>query len=337
MLLAGGSGTRFWPESRKRKPKQFLALAGKRPLLVESWRRVRKLAPPSRIWVVAPAALADSIRELLPQLRPDRLVIEPSPRDTAPAIALACASLAAVDPEAVVGIFPTDHVVRDVDAFKAAVERAAGAAAAGDLCCLGIKPDRPATGFGYLKCKGSVRAKGPIEVDRFVEKPDLAKAKRFLKTGTYLWNAGMFVWRATRFLDELDRTAPEIRTAVERMLAGKAKAWDKATKLSVDYAVMERARGVKVVPLDAGWDDVGSWQAAAALLEEAGLLDRSPVLVGSEGTAVFGAEKLVAVVGLPDVSIVETPDALLVVRNDQSERVRDVVKELEKRGRRDLL
>lgn len=337
VLLAGGSGTRFWPLSRKRRPKQFIALSGDRSLLVQTWRRVRKLAPPSRLWVVAPVSLADDIRAELPQLREDRLVLEPSPRDTAPAIALACARVAAVAPQAVTAIFPTDAVIRDEQAFGRAAFAAADAARQGALVCLGVKPTHPATGYGYLKCAKKPRGLRPVDVERFVEKPDAAKARRLLASGDYLWNAGMFVWRVERFLAELERTAPEIHAAVLAEVAGKRGAWARATRLSVDFAVMEKARGVRLVPLDAGWDDVGSWDAAARLREEQGSDGEGAIRVDSPGSVVFGGKKLVAVVDLPDVVVVETDDAVLVVPRKSSEKVKKVVEALADGRRRDLL
>lgn len=339
ILLAGGSGTRFWPLSRRSRPKQFLPLTGSKPLLVETWRRARKLAPRERIWVVAPAALARPVRRALPDLERGRLILEPSPRDTAPAIVLACATVERADPGAIVGVFPTDHVIRNESEFVRSVRTAAVEAGRNRLVCLGIRPDRPATGFGYLGCKSSPVKGRSVPVARFVEKPDLVRARRFLRSGKYLWNAGMFVWRAARFLEQARDLAPGIVRAVEGHLAGRKTAWDRARRLSVDYAVMEQAKDVCVVPLVAGWDDVGSWDAAARLREEAGASTRgpSPLLVDSAGSVVFGGERLVALVGVPDVTVVDTPDAVLVVSRKASERVKQVVEELRRRGRTDLL
>lgn len=337
ILLAGGSGTRFWPLSRANLPKQFLPLTGGRPLLVESWRRALKLAPPERIWVVAPAALAQQVRALLPDLQPDRLVIEPSPRDTAPAVGLACAAVARVDPRAVAAIFPTDHVIQDTSGFIRAVRVAADAAGKDALVCLGIRPDRPATGYGYLRCSGPALPGRACEVAKFVEKPDLARARRFVRSGEYLWNAGMFVWRVDRFLSELERTAPTIRRAVLATVAGRKSAWRRAPRMSVDFAVMEKARGVRVVPLDVGWDDIGSWDAACRLREKEPRGRGRPVILDSAGSVVFGGDRLVALVDVPDVTVVDTPDALLVVARGSSQRVREVVAELRRRGRKDLL
>ncbi len=337
VLLAGGSGTRFWPLSRSSRPKQFLSFTSRETLLQQTWRRVEGLASRDRIWVVAPAALARDVRRALPSLRRANLVVEPAPRDTAPAIGLACATVAKVEPSAVLGFFPTDHVIRDTRAFETSVRSAAREAAQGHLVCLGIRPDRPATGFGYLKCAGAIRAGRATDVERFVEKPDETRARRFLRSGRYLWNGGMFVWRADRFLEELARVAPGIRAAVEATAAGRTDAWKHADKRSVDYAVMEKASGVRVVPLDAGWDDVGSWDAAARLREEAGAAGRDEILLDSPDCAVFGSGRIVALVGVPRVVVVDTPDALLVVSRDRSERVRRVVDEIRARGREDLL
>lgn len=339
-LLAGGSGTRFWPLSRAARPKQLLALTGSDPLLVATWKRVRKLVPPRRIWVITPKNLVGDVRRMLPGLRKTNVVVEPSPRDTAPAIALGCATIAATDPGAIVGLFPTDHVIRDVPAFVRGVGTAVKAAEAGALVCLGIRPDRPATGFGYLKCGARPRAGRVADVERFVEKPDERRARRFLKSGNYLWNGGMFVWRAERFLEEAERVAPDVVTAVRAQLAGRRGAWARAPKRSVDFAVMEKARGVRVVPLDAGWDDVGSWDAAARVRDEASAgrgRDRGQVLIDSPGAAVFGDGRLIAIVDAPGITVVDTPDALLVVSRSGAERVRQVVDELRRRGRDDLL
>ncbi len=332
VLLAGGSGTRFWPLSRADRPKQFLALSGREPLLAETWRRVRKLAPRERVWIVAPAALARSIRRLLPELLPSRLILEPSPRDTAPAIGLACATIARRAPGAIVGVFPTDHVIRDETAFVRSVSVAIAAAAEGALVCLGVRPDRPATGYGYLRC--AVRPVGlrAVRVERFVEKPDEARARRYLRSGRYLWNGGMFVWRAERFLEELGRHAPAILRGLRAVASGRRRGWTRLPRISVDYAVMEKASDVKVVPLEAGWDDVGSWDAAARLRDEAGWADDRAFLFESPGSHVFGCGRVVAVVGVPDAVVVDTHDALLVLSRPRAEAIRKVVDRLRERG-----
>ena len=337
VILAGGSGTRFWPLSRAKRPKQFLPLAGKVSLLRGTWDRARKLVPVERIWTVAPRALAAAVLRELPKLRRDRLVVEPSPRDTAPAIALACSVIARHDPGAIAAILPSDHVIRDTSAFKRVVAVACRAAQGGALVCLGIAPDRAATGFGYLKLGARPRPGFASPVLEFVEKPDAMRARRFLRSGRYLWNAGMFVWRIERFLEELASVAPELHRQTAAVAAGSPGAWRRVPKISLDYAVMEKASDVAVVPLDAGWDDLGSWDAAArhASLEPG--RGGARVMVGSEGTVVFGGRRLVAVLDVPGVVVVDTPDALLVLSRAASERTREIVQALTSLGREDVL
>jgi len=337
VLLAGGSGTRFWPQSRKRHPKQFLALSGGDLLLLETWKRVRKLVGPAKIWVVAPRPLVQKIRKALPQLRKDRLIVEPSPRDTGPAVGLACAAVSREQADAVVAIFPTDHVVERGDRFVTAVRRAAAEARRGALVCLGVRPSRPATGFGYLRCARKPIGAAAVEVSRFVEKPNATRAKRFLRSGLYLWNAGMFVWKAEAFLDEMRRVAPEMERAVRQCAAGKRSRWNDAPRLSVDYAVMEKAKNVRVVPLDAGWDDVGSWDAAARLAESKGRIHGEQIKIDSADSVIFGDRRLIALIDVPGVTVVDTPDALLVVSRESGERVKEVVEELKRRKREELL
>ena len=337
VLLAGGSGTRFWPMSRENRPKQFLALAEGEPLLVATWKRVRRLAPPRRIWVVAPGFLVDDIRRMLPSLLEGNLVVEPCPRDTAPAIGLACARVASRDPGATVGVFPTDHAIRDTEAFQKSVLAAAEAASKGALVCLGVRPDRPATGFGYLRCARPPRRIVAVPVERFEEKPGEARARRYVRSGRYLWNAGMFVWKAERFLEELGRTAPVILRAVRSVLAGRKRSWERVEKISVDHAVMEKADDVQVVPLEAGWDDVGSWDAAARLRERSGRTAGRHLLMDSENSVVFGEHRFVVLLGVKGLVLVDTPDALLVASRDRSEQVRDVVEALHRSNKKELL
>jgi len=337
VLLAGGSGTRFWPLSRVKRPKQFLSLAGTHSLLRATWDRASKLAPVDRLWVVAPRALASSVRREIPELRRSRLVVEPTPRDTAPAIALACAVVARHDPRATVAIFPSDHVIRNGDAFERAVVSACRAARDGALICLGISPDRAATGFGYLKVGARPKPSVATPVLEFVEKPNAARARRFLRSGRYLWNGGMFVWRVAAFLDEVKRVAPEVHGATAAVAAGTARAWHRAPRISLDYAVMEKASRVAVVPLDAGWDDVGSWDAAARHVASAAAGGGARVIMGSAGAVVFGGKRLVAILDLPGVVVVDTPDALLVVARSSSEKMKSVVEAVRAAGRADLL
>jgi len=330
VLLAGGSGTRFWPLSRRSRPKPFLALAGTTSLLRQAWDRARKLAPRSRIWIVTPKPLASLVRRELPGLAERNLILEPSPRDTGPAVALASVAVHRRDPSAMVAVLPTDHVIGNDRAFVRAVTRAARTADAGTLVCLGVTPRRPETGYGYLRVAGRGRRSGALRVEQFIEKPDSAKARRFVAAGRYLWNSGIFVFKAADFLDVLDRVAPALRAAGDAGADGRVAAWRRAPVVSVDRAVLEKAPKVAVVPLSASWEDVGSWDAAARLATNARA--RRVVLLDSPGSVVFGGGRTVAVLGVPGVVLVATPDAILVVSRASAERVRDVVAELRRRG-----
>jgi mannose-1-phosphate guanylyltransferase/mannose-6-phosphate isomerase len=320
-----------------KRPKQFLSLAGDRSLLRATWDRARRLAPTGRIWVVAPRSLAAAVRRELRGLRRDRLVIEPSPRDTGPAIALACAVVGRHDPQAVAAVLPCDHVIGDARAFERAVTVAVRAARGGALVCLGIVPQRAATGFGYLEVRERPRPGVASPVRKFVEKPDAVRARRFFRSGRYLWNGGMFVWRIDRFLEVLPRGAPEIRRATAAVASGSSKAWEGSPRLSVDYALMEKASRVAVVPLDAGWDDVGSWDAAARHAASKTTSSGARVILGSDNAVVFGGKRLVAILDLPDVVVVDTPDALLVAPRASSEKMKAVVEAVRAAGRADLL
>lgn len=353
VILAGGSGTRFWPLSRRDRPKQLLALAGSRSLLQGTYDRVRRVVEASAVHVVtAGERLAEATREQLPELDPARLIVEPEPRDTAVAIGLAARLIAASDPEAVLVVTPADHVVLPEEAFAVAVREAARLAAArGTIVTMGLRPTTPHTGYGYIRrgeplagWSGSVPA---YEARAFEEKPDRRTAERFVAAGEHLWNSGVFVWRASTVLEQLEAHLPATRAAVERI----ALAWDgpereavlraeyaALRRISIDYAVMEKARDVAVLAVDYAWSDVGSWSAVAALhaaeADAEGNVARGAPFVGVDARRCFvqGDGRLVAVVGLEDVAIVETPDALLVCRLDRAEAVKDLVKSLESKG-----
>lgn len=291
VILAGGRGERFWPRSTPSLPKQFIRLFGQRTLLQEALERARALVPEERIWVASAAEYEPLLRQQLPaDLVARRLILEPVRRDTAAGIGWAALHVRAVDPEAVLVMMPADHYLADLEAFAAAVGVALQAARRGSLVTLGIRPSRPETGFGYIRLGGPLEGvAGAYRVDRFVEKPDMERALRFLEEGSYLWNSGIFVWRAERILEALGRRLPELRAGLERAWAAapseRPGLFAGLTAISVDYGVMQdeaRLGGdVATVPGRFTWDDVGSWTALDRLTEA----DESGNRVLGEGLA----------------------------------------------------
>jgi mannose-1-phosphate guanylyltransferase len=334
VILAGGRGARFWPWSRAKLPKPLLPLHAGRTLLEDAWSRARRVAPASRIWVVVPADLAPGVRAVLRSLRNDRLIVEPAPRDTAPAIALACVRIAQTSARARVLVMPSDHAIDDPAAWARDAKRAIDAAAGGALVCLGVVPDGPRAAYGYLVCAKAPGSRA-VRVDRFVEKPAIAAARRLLRTGRCLWNAGTFAWRVDSFLEELTRQRADIALAAREAADGRAARWKRLVGRSVDYAVLEGAGEVLAVRLSTGWDDLGSWDVVARRAPPAPA--RRVILVDAPGSVAFSRSRFVAVVGVPDVVVVDSPDAVLVVARSRAQDVKRVVDALRRRGRKDLL
>ncbi len=356
VILAGGSGTRFWPLSRRRRPKQLLALSGKRPLLWETLERVRGLARPADVLMVAGKIHEREIRRLLPGFPRENLLLEPVPRNTAPAIGWAAVRLLARDPDAVMAVLPSDHHVRNVARFRKLLQDGAALARDGALVTLGITPTGPETGFGYLKMgrhASTQEGRWPATahpVEAFVEKPDLATAKAYLRSGRYLWNAGIFVFRASTVLAEIRRQLPLLARALDHIArvagtpaeAAAVRRWfPKAPAISIDYGVMEKASApVVVIPADVGWSDLGSFDALTQVREtdRAGnLVDGEAVLVDCRDCIVLARERPLAVVGANRMVVVDTGDAVLVVPRDRVQEVRKVVAELERRGLKRVL
>lgn len=328
VILAGGGGVRLWPASRRRRPKQFLALApGARSLFEATVERVRPLIPLERILVVTAAAQAAAARAALAGLPAANLVVEPVARNTAPAIALAARALErAGQADAVMAVLPSDHVVTDETAFRRTLEQAI-AAAARHLVTVGIRPTRPETGYGYLEL--GTRIEGDAcEVRRFVEKPDLARAREYLAAGRYLWNSGMFFFRAARILEETRRHLP----AVVQALDGR---YEDAPAISIDYGIMEKTTDIWAVRGEFGWSDLGSWLAVADVHPPDGAgqvrLGGPLVAIDAKANVVIG-DKLVALVGVEGLVVIVTDDAVLVVPKERVQDVRAVVAQLEQRG-----
>ena len=340
VLLSGGSGTRLWPLSREAYPKQFLALAGDRTMLQDTWLRVAPLAP------MAPIVVANEEHRFLAgeQLRQvgvegAAIMLEPVGRNTAPAIAAAAMqAIAATGGDPLLLVLPSDHVVREPGAFQAAVRAAVPAAEGGALVTFGIRPESPETGFGYIQAGPG---EGTREVLRFVEKPDAATAQAYLDDGGYYWNSGMFLFRASRYLEELGRFRPDMLEAVGRSFHLAVRdgdfvrldrdAFAASPSDSIDYAVMEKTGHAMVLPVDIGWSDVGSWSALWAVSEQDAHGNArnggDVVAVDSRGSYVW-SRRMVALVGVEDLVVVDTDDALLVASKDRVQQVKDVVAQL---------
>ncbi|AYA89423.1 MULTISPECIES: mannose-1-phosphate guanylyltransferase/mannose-6-phosphate isomerase [Stenotrophomonas] len=343
VILSGGSGTRLWPLSREAYPKQFLPLAGELTMLQATWKRVAPIAARGPL-VIANEEHRFVAAEQLQQVgaEPAAIILEPIGRNTAPAIAVAALEATRDGADALLLVLPSDHVITDEAAFRAAVQAAAGAAEAGKLVTFGIVPTGPETGYGYIK---AADGQGLRAVERFVEKPDLDTATGYVSSGQYYWNSGMFLFKASRYLQELERFQPA-------MLAGSRQAWQQArrdadfTRLdkdaftavpsdSIDYAVMEKTADAVVIPLNAGWNDVGSWTALRDVSQQDGdgnAHQGDVIAIDCRNTYAYG-QRLVAMVGLDDVIVVETDDAVLVGKADRMQEVKTVVAQLKAEGR----
>ncbi|MCU1193956.1 mannose-1-phosphate guanylyltransferase/mannose-6-phosphate isomerase [Stenotrophomonas maltophilia] len=343
VILSGGSGTRLWPLSREAYPKQFLPLAGELTMLQATWQRVAPLAARGPL-VIANEEHRFVAAEQLQQVgaEPAAIILEPVGRNTAPAIAVAALEATRDGADALLLVLPSDHVITDEAAFRSAVQAAASAAEAGKLVTFGIVPTGPETGYGYIK---AADGQGLRAVERFVEKPDLETATGYVASGLYYWNSGMFLFKASRYLQELECFQPA-------MLAGSRQAWQQArrdadfTRLdkdaftavpsdSIDYAVMEKTADAVVIPLDAGWNDVGSWTALRDVSQQDGdgnAHQGDVIAIDCRNTYAY-AQRLVALVGLDDVIVVETDDAVLVGKADRMQEVKTVVAKLKAEGR----
>ncbi len=348
VLLAGGSGTRFWPLSRMRRPKQFLELVTERTLLAETFARIEPLCPAERSWVVCGRDHVEAVRAALPALPAAHLLAEPAPRNTAPAIGLAAVHALREDRDAVLLVLPSDHHIAHPDRFRDALRTAERIAQDGQLVTLGIRAARPETGYGYLR-RGPQREVGVFGVEAFVEKPDAATAQRYLEDPRYSWNAGIFVFRADALLEALRRHLPAVHDGLRQIDADPSRAQEifpRLPSISIDYGVMEpESAGTRRIALvaadDLGWSDVGSFAALPevrpldaqgnALSGDALALDCADCVVLAHG------ERLVAAVGLRGICIVDAGDALLVVPRERAQDVRAVVDALKARGRSDKL
>ena len=362
IILAGGRGTRFWPLSRKRRAKQLLALDGKETMIQQTVARLAPMAAPSRFWIITNDDLRPAILRQLRKLPAKQIIAEPAARNTTPAIGLAAFLLLRQDPEAVLGLFPSDHVIAEPAQYRATLSLGIEIAAAGEnIVVLGIRPTRPETGYGYIEA-GAPDQDGSLRVRRFTEKPDLATARQFLDAGNYFWNSGMFLWRADTLANALREHLPKTAALLEKIAAAYGtrkfadtfrRLYPKCENISVDYAILEprSAKGedqsrIFCLPSDFGWNDLGSWTALHEHhVARAKPGDESPIFASASGSFVLNAKnnyvhvpgKFVALVGVSNLVIVETDDALLVTTLDQSQDVGKVVKHLDEKKLKKLV
>jgi mannose-1-phosphate guanylyltransferase len=353
VILAGGRGTRFWPLSRKKRAKQLLALDGKQTMIQQTVARLLPVVSPKHFWVITNDDLRPAILKQLPKLPKAQMLAEPLGRNTAPAIGLAAFLLLREHPDAVIGMFPSDHVIADEKSYRATIERGVKIAAAGEnIVVLGVQPNRAETGYGYIEAGSG--SSGALRVRRFTEKPDATKAAAFVAAGNYYWNSGMFLWSARTLANALREHLPETASLLEEIAAtfGTQKftrtfrrLYPKCENISVDYAVLEprsakgeRAGNIFCLPADFGWNDLGSWTAlhehhiTKSSPPDGNLINGSGVFVrNAHGNYVHAPGKFVAAVGVSDLVVVETPDALLITTRQHAQDVGKVVKFLDEK------
>lgn len=347
VILAGGSGSRLWPLSRQNLPKQFLTLDGNASLLQTTINRLAPVIDAKNVLVVTQESHAKG--EAYHALHSYTSLFEPVGRNTAPAIALAAARLMLDGSDPIMVVLPADHVIKDEITFRAHLNIAIEAAKQDKLVTFGIRPTRPDTGFGYIKTRPDSSILNPescvLDVERFTEKPDLATAEQFLKEGNYFWNSGMFVWRASVILAEIEQYLPDVFEIVQDIVAESRlsdnfqqaveKHFPAMPSVSIDYGVLEKSSCVSLIPCDIGWNDVGSWQAVheiSAKDENGNALQGNVIALDCKNSLIRAEKRLVAVIGVEDLCVIETPDAILISRNDQTQRVREVVDALQNRG-----
>lgn len=355
VILAGGSGTRFWPLSRTVRPKQLISITGDRSMLQRTVERVLPLKP-RRILVITSHLQAEETERQLLRYRkvPIDVIAEPSARNTAPAIGLAAAIIAAHDPTGIMVVLPADHFIKNEDALRDTLINAGHAAKNGYLVTLGILPSRPETGYGYIEAEMDLRGEGPFPVRRFVEKPPLDEAIRYLEEGNFFWNSGMFIWRADIILKEMESFLPAMHAKIA-LISCSGDAWELSDldeqialvyqdieSVSIDFGVMEKSSRVQVVPVEMGWSDVGSWSSLPEVVEPDAngtvcINAGGHVAIDSSDCLIYSDNRMVATVGVSNLVIVSTPDAILVCDRERCQDVKKVVEQLAANGNKAFL
>jgi mannose-1-phosphate guanylyltransferase len=351
VIMAGGSGTRFWPQSTQEHPKQFLNLFDDRTMLQTTVDRIEELIPPERIWVITNDRYVGLVQEQLPDVPAQNIIGEPVAKDTAPCVALAASLIHDQDPDGTMVVLPADHLIEDTDTFLSILETAQTKAKAGEnLITIGIEPDHPETGYGYIEfdkdSSGIYAGREVKKVRQFREKPDKEQAQEFLDSGNFLWNSGMFVWSTSTILKEFDRFQPEINAQINQLQPAIGSEeqeeaintfYQNCPSISIDYGIMESSKSVFVVPGSFGWNDVGSWKAMYELREKDddsnNVIESDHVTLAEAGKNLIQSEsgKMIALVGVEDLAVVETDDAILVCNLNEAQGVKQIVNQLKEK------
>jgi mannose-1-phosphate guanylyltransferase len=351
VILAGGHGTRFWPRSRKKRPKQLLDIIGSESMIRITLARIEPLIPKNHILIVTNHEQAPLISEHLPQIKPQNILAEPFGRNTAPALALAATYLVMKEPDSVMVVLTADHLIQKQSAFLSLLQEGIKMARKGEyLITLGIKPTFPETGYGYIQTdEGFKGSKTCFKVRRYVEKPDRKTAEQYLKDGRYLWNSGMFIWKTQTFWNALERFLPSIHHSFDQLRDqfGRSdfsqsleQVYQNIESISVDYGIMEKSNQVLVIPADIGWNDVGSWTALEQIMEKG---ENGNIILGhhlgidSKNIIAYSHKKLIATIGIEDLIIVDTEDALLVCHKKKAQEIKNLVNLLEEKGMEEYL
>jgi len=352
LIMAGGVGTRLWPRSRQNMPKQFLDLVASNTMLQETFQRIEPLIPPERVLVITNGTCAPLVWKQVPQLPRDNVIVEPAARNTAPCIGLAALYLRRSDPEAVMVVLPADHLIREAAHFREILKAVAEVAQDNSLVTMGIQPDSPHTGYGYIQRGAFLRQIGQhsvYQVARFTEKPDETTARRFVESGQYYWNSGMFGWKVSTILEAIATHLPTLYDqlkAIEPALGSRRErevmeeVWAGVESISIDYGVMERANNAVVIPVEVGWSDVGSWATVAELLPkdaQDNVTLGEHIGIDTTGSLLYSSGRLIATIGLRDIIVVDTGDVVLVCPKARAQEVKGLVDELKRRHKDEYL